>query len=68
MSRERLFSTQQAAEMLGISRQTLNNRRFLGRSPAYIKMGRCIHYRERDVVDWIEAHRIDKPAQVGAAE
>jgi predicted site-specific integrase-resolvase len=49
----------QAAEKLGVAVQTLRNWRHVRRGPAYIKFGRNVRYREEDLLDYIDKHRID---------
>jgi len=53
----RLMNPRQAAELLAISARTLwtlTNRREI---PS-IRIGRCIRYLERDLVAWIQKHRV----------
>lgn len=52
-----------AAEMLGLSRGTLANWRAEGRGPRYIKSGRQILYRVKDLDAWLNA----QPTIGGAA-
>ena len=42
--------------------QTLARWRHEGRGPAYIKSGSRVLYLGRDVLDWLEAHRIETRA------
>jgi len=48
-----------AAKTMGVAVQTLRNWRHLRKGPAYIKLGRCIRYRNDDLLEFIEKHRID---------
>jgi excisionase family DNA binding protein len=51
----RLLSTREAAEMLGISRQTLyNNWRSWGLKS--VKVGGALKFRVRDIEAWLEAN------------
>jgi hypothetical protein len=43
--------------------QTLRNYRHLGKGPAYSKRGRMVRYRLQDLLDFMEAGRIDPEAQ-----
>ena len=49
-----LLTTTQAAKLLGISTQGLHFKRFVNRGPAFIRMGRTVRYRRRDVLAYIE--------------
>lgn len=41
--------------------QTLNRWRCEGRGPAFIKCGARVRYRGQDLLDWLEAHRVESP-------
>ena len=43
------WTTKQAAEFLQIKETTLEQWRWNGKSPRYIKMGRCVRYRKADL-------------------
>jgi hypothetical protein len=49
----------QAAEILGRAVQTLRNDRHLCQGPPYIKIGRSVRYQIRDLLNYLENHRID---------
>jgi excisionase family DNA binding protein len=53
---DRLLSPLEAAEYLGVARQTLNCWRMAGKGPAYVKMGRMVRYSESDLRSWVDAH------------
>jgi hypothetical protein len=40
--------------LIGFAVQSLRNWRFLGRGPSYIKRGRSVRYRLKDVLEWAE--------------
>ncbi|MEO8840181.1 MAG: helix-turn-helix domain-containing protein [Kofleriaceae bacterium] len=44
------------AKRLNVSRSTLQSWRYTGRGPRWIKLGRLIRYRVRDIDDYLEAH------------
>jgi predicted DNA-binding transcriptional regulator AlpA len=44
------------AARLGVSRSTLQNWRYSGRGPRWIKLGRLIRYRIADVDSFLEAN------------
>jgi len=48
-----LLTTEQAAWLLRISRKTLERMRVEGRGPKFVKIGRCVRYRHRDLLTWI---------------
>ena len=50
---ETLLTTEQAAWLLRISRKTLERMRVEGRGPRFVKIGRCVRYRQRDLLAWI---------------
>ena len=50
---ETLLTTEQAAWLLRISRKTLERMRVEGRGPRFVKLGRCVRYRQRDLLAWI---------------
>lgn len=49
---ERLLDTSEAARLLGLSPATLCKRRVSGNSPLFVKLGRSVRYRRRDLQDW----------------
>ncbi len=50
---ETLLTTQQAAWLLRISHKTLQRMRVEGRGPKFVKIGRCVRYRQADLLTWI---------------
>lgn len=51
---ERLYTSLEAAELLGISPQTLAHWRVRGTSPRYLVLNaRCIRYRASDITAWL---------------
>ncbi len=47
------LTTEQAAWLLRISRKTLERMRVEGRGPRVVKLGRCVRYRQHDLLTWI---------------
>lgn len=47
--------TKQAAEYLGVAKQTLANWRNLGKGPNYVKLDTAVLYRVQDLDDWLAA-------------
>jgi hypothetical protein len=55
---ESLLMEVQAAKLLNLSPRTLQNWRITGSGPLYIRVGRAIRYRRRDLIAWIDANTI----------
>ncbi|WP_421876552.1 helix-turn-helix transcriptional regulator [Pacificispira sp.] len=53
-----LLSTEEAAGELGFSAHTLENWRCLNKGPKFIRFGRQIRYRRRDLERWINIHAV----------
>ena len=49
-----LMTVQQAAEYLGLAVSTLNKWRCLGGGPVFLKMGRAVRYRQKNLDSYIE--------------
>ena len=52
------MTEKQIAEMLGISRSTLQKMRFLRRGIPYTKIGRSVRYKKMDVERYMEEKKI----------
>ncbi len=48
-----------AAELLGMSIKTLQARRYLGKPPVYLKLGRAIRYRISDLEAYMAAGAVE---------
>ena len=59
MDRNYWISGKEAAQLLGLNRQTLANWRHLRRGPIYSKLGRSVRYRISDLVSFAESKRIE---------
>ncbi len=44
------------ASRLGVSRSTLQSRRYTGRGPRFIKLGRMVRYRNADIDAYLSAN------------
>jgi hypothetical protein len=53
-----LLAETQAADLLNLSSRTLQAWRVKGTGPAFIRAGRAIRYRRRDLISWIEANTV----------
>ncbi len=51
-----LLTEAQAGSFLNLSVRTLQAWRLRGGSPCYVKCGRAVRYRRRDLVDWMDAN------------
>lgn len=51
---ERLFDTNEAAEIYRKSKQWFERHRWAGTGPKYIKIGRTPYYRAADLLEWIK--------------
>jgi hypothetical protein len=60
---ERYVNDVEAAKILSVSAQTLRNFRHLAKGPIYCKRGRMVRYRVKDLLDYMEAGRIDPEAR-----
>ena len=58
----RIVTETVAAKILCRAVQTLRNDRHLRQGPAYIRLGRSIRYRVKDLMDYLDKHRIDPEA------
>ena len=52
-------------QTLGYGVDYLKQARIFGRGPSYIRVGRSIRYRIRDLDQWLEAHRVVPRGQRG---
>ncbi len=53
---EALLTETQTADLLNISIRTLQAWRVRGGGPRFVRAGRAIRYRRRDLLAWIEQH------------
>ena len=69
---EQLLTEQEAAALLGLSVRFLQNRRTRGGGPLYVEISRrCVRYRRRDLIAWLDglsrAHTSETRAPGGSA-
>ena len=50
-----LYTTEEAASLLRVSRSFLMKARLRGDGPRYLKVGRAVRYREADLLDWLRS-------------
>jgi len=61
------FKTEAAAEFLQIKPTTLEQWRWNGKGPRFIKMGRCVRYRLSDLEAFIEGRAFTSTTEAQAA-
>ena len=54
----RYLNEKEVAEMTGFSLSTLRNNRFLNKGIPYIKVGKSVRYDLKEVISFMERHRI----------
>jgi predicted DNA-binding transcriptional regulator AlpA len=53
---ESLETEREAADFLGVTTRALQKWRVTGTGPSFVRIsGRCVRYRRRDLVAWVEA-------------
>jgi DNA-binding transcriptional MerR regulator len=55
---DELLTEIHAADLLRLSVRTLQAWRTKGLGPAFVRAGRAVRYRRRDLITWIEAHTV----------
>ena len=58
-------NTQQAAEILGLSPNTLNQWRHIKRGPAFHKFGKSVRYSLQELEDYMEQTRRERTSRFG---
>lgn len=58
MVEEKLLTTKELSEWMGIAKYTLVKYRMRGYGPHFIKIGRVVRYRLQDVKDWLESNKV----------
>ena len=59
------LSDRELAERTGTRPQTWRKWRLQGRGPRYVKIGRLVRYRWRDVQAWLDSRTVENTAQSG---
>jgi predicted DNA-binding transcriptional regulator AlpA len=62
---DRLLDERQTAELLNLSVRTLQAWRQQGVGPHFVRAGRAVRYRRRDLIDWMESCTRDSTARIG---
>ena len=58
-----LLTESQAVLLLNLSARTLQTWRLRGGGPKFVKAGRAVRYRKRDLLDWIEQATVENTSQ-----
>lgn len=60
---EAYLTQKEVAAHLRLSERTLERHRVCGTGPRFVKLGRPIVYRRRDVEDWAAAHTVSSTSE-----
>jgi len=60
-----LLDQSQAAEFLAVSTRTLEGWRSSGGGPRFVRVGRRVRYRLRDLQQWVDVRTFGSSAEVG---
>lgn len=55
----RALTSEEAAEVLGVSPETLPSWRSRGKGPRYVRLGRAVRYLESDLAEYLQRNAID---------
>lgn len=58
-SLSKFLTEKQAATLLGVSLSTLQQRRFKGQQPSYLKIGKSVRYDLEDILAFAESCRVN---------
>ena len=56
---DRLLSTLEVADLLGLQPETLTKWRHLRTGPKYVKVGSNVRYRPDDIRTWVDAREVE---------
>jgi excisionase family DNA binding protein len=59
MSTSQLLTEKEAAQRLGLSVSTLQQRRFRGRPPVFVRLGKSVRYRPEDLDAFVAQSRVN---------
>ncbi len=59
---DKLIDEKEAAEILGCTVSAMRKWRFLGKGPAYCRVGRLVRYSEADLAAFLDANRVQPGA------
>lgn len=58
-----LLDGDQAAAFLGLQRRTLENWRWRGEGPPFLRVGRAIRYSRKDLAAWLDVRRCNNTGE-----
>lgn len=65
MDANRLLSTSEAADRLGVSASYLNKLRVTGGGPSFVKIGARVGYDQSDLSSWIDSQKRRSTSDLG---
>jgi excisionase family DNA binding protein len=65
LNSQKMLSTAQAAEVLGVSASFLNKQRLRGGQIPFYKVGARVLYASRDLADFLESRKRSSTSQIG---
>ena len=54
----KLLTPDELSQLLDVPKRTLDQWRYLGNGPAFVRIGRHCRYRPEDVAAWLEVQRV----------
>ena len=63
---QKLLTTAEVAGFLGCSKSWLNQARWNGRGPHFVKIGHKVGYRPEDIESWLEQNRFRNTTEYSA--
>lgn len=67
MSSRELLTTEEAAELYGLSQSTLRKWRCAGRGPRFTRVGAAVRYKKAELEAYVEGRTFDNTTQADAA-
>ncbi len=58
-----LLGESETAQMLSVSTRTLQAWRLKGGGPVFVRCGRAVRYRRRNLISWIDANAVSSTSQ-----
>ncbi len=58
-----LLCESETAQMLSVSPRTLQAWRLKGGGPMFVRCGRAVRYRRRDLISWMDANAVSSTSQ-----
>jgi len=63
LQQRQLLTTEQAAEFLNRPVRTLEDWRYRGGGPPFVKMGRAVRYRPSDLEEWVDTRTVESTSE-----